>query len=768
MRGFWSAFEKKNEQTTMYRIAFFLICFAVLPLSNLLARHIVGGGITYECVRPGVYRFTMNVYRDLNGGPNAAPLDEVAYIGVYRCPPTGCPSNFGQQSTFTEVEVVLQEVRTVAVPDYPCLIPPDIRTEAGTYTWEMALPISEQSYHITYQRCCRNVTINNLIRPDDQGSTYTVEITPEAQQLCNSSPTFRLFPPTVICANEPLEFDHGAIDLDGDQLVYEFCAPLDGGAGGAAGLDPLNYTTCDGAYPQPGCPPPYDEVTFAAPTYAFDVPLGGDPVVKIDPNTGLITGTPRIQGQFVVGVCVSEFRDGVLLSKTYRDFQFNVASCDPQVIADIREDVQISDQEYQVNSCGVTEISFVNESFQERFIREYEWTFNTGFGVETSREWEPTFAFADIGQYEGTLILNPNTECGDTALIKVNIFPDIEAEFTYEYDTCAANPVEFTNQARSGAGEIVEYAWDFGDGNQSGEPDPEHLFRSPGDIPVTLTVRDTNQCEAAVTQLVQYYPVPNLLVVAPSSFNGCAPLPVFFNNLSFPIDSTYDLDWRFGDGGSSGAISPTYVYDEAGLFTVDLSITSPIGCTVDTSFINLIQVTPSPQAGFSYSPEIPTNLDSEVQFFDESSNAIRWHWTFGDGQSSLQESPTYTFRDTGRFAVQQVVTHPSGCMDTLLQIVDVRPEVRYFLPNAFTPNGDAVNDEYRGVGMMSGARNYSMTIWNRWGQQVFASTDPNRGWNGRLNNAGQEAPAGVYVVVVTFQGPRGETFEYKEYATLVR
>ena len=116
----------------------------------------------------------------------------------------------------------------------------------------------------------------------------------------------------------------------------------------------------------------------------------------------------------------------------------------------------------------------------------------------------------------------------------------------------------------------------------------------------------------------------------------------------------------------------------------------------------------------------------------------------------------------------QVVTHPSGCTDTLIQILDVIPEVRYYLPNAFTPNSDSKNDEFVGVGLMEGATNFRMTIWNRWGEKIFETTDPGEGWNGRKNNSGRESPNGVYVVIVQFNEPRGERREIKGFATLIR
>ena len=329
------------------------------------------------------------------------------------------------------------------------------------------LPVSTtDSYHISYQRCCRNVTVNNLRRPQDQGSTYTVEITPLAQELGNSSPKFNNFPPTVVCKDEPLVFDHSATDPDGDQLVYEFCSPLAGGGNrGTTQATADQYYTCQGARPNPACPPPYQDVTFLAPNYSPTTPLGTSPetlgpALTINPNTGIITGMPPNQGQFVVGICVSEFRDGVLLSQEYRDFQFNVASCDPTVVADIKEDRIIDDQEFLVNSCGEYSIKFENESFQEKFIDEWEWTFNINGQDQKFKDWSPTVTFPGVGEYNGTLILNPGTDCGDTASIYVNVFPDITADFSFEYDTCVAGPVEFTDLSFTGGDRLT--GWELG------------------------------------------------------------------------------------------------------------------------------------------------------------------------------------------------------------------------------------------------------------------------------------------------------------------
>lgn len=758
---------KKNRVLKKRTYFYFLFVLLLFSSTDLFAKHIIGGEITYVCLGDGNYIFTMKIFRD------CSDITGADFDSKPLTPTTGTVSIYrgNEQNEFANIILNPPAVTSIQ-PNLsnPCLFaPPSVCVEQGVYTFQINLPVADVSYHIVYQRCCRNVTINNVVDPGDIGATYTMELTPLAQQVCNNSPTFNDFPPIVICAGEDINFDHSATDPDGDQLVYELCTPYEGG-GPDGMIAPFSFT---GVAPNPDAPPPFNNVTFSPP-FSFDNPLGGNSPLSIDPNTGLITGVPQIQGQFVVCVSVKEFRNGELLSVDRREFQFNVAQCNPTVVADIQEDDLIIQNDnsklFVVNACGDANVLFVNESFDQRFIDEFFWEFDINGTTQTFNTYDATVDFPGEGSYNGRLVLNPGRICADTANILVNIFPKIVADFTSAFDTCVAGPVQFTDLSFSdaGPGTIINRNWSFGDGNNSSQVNPSHQYMVAGSIPVTLEVTDTNSCATSETKIVPYFPAPALLVVAPSTVLGCQPVPVFFNNLSFPIDSTYDIVWDFGDGTFGSEVSPLHVYEDPGVFTVSLEVTSPIGCMIDTLFPDLITVLGSPTAGFSFSPQQPTNIEPTVQFTDESKNAVLWNWDFGGLGSSFAPSPVFTFPDTGRHEIRQIVTHQSGCMDTLIKVVDVIPEVRYFLPNAFTPNGDGDNDFYRGNGIMEGAQDFNFAIWNRYGEKLFETSDPFEGWNGRKNNSGQLMDNGVYIAVVSFKGPRGKRFELRSYATLIR
>ncbi len=141
---------------------------------------------------------------------------------------------------------------------------------------------------------------------------------------------------------------------------------------------------------------------------------------------------------------------------------------------------------------------------------------------------------------------------------------------------------------------------------------------------------------------------------------------------------------------------------------------------------------------------------------DLSQRAVTWDWFFNDTDSSYMQEPLYLFSDTGFHEVQLIVTDIYGCKDSLVQLIDIAPLKTYFLPNAFTPNYDGINDTFKGVGIFDGIRQFNLKIWDRYGGLIFQTTDPEMGWNGRFMNSGKSFPAGVYTCMVSYTTARGK------------
>ena len=284
--------------TILLPILFF---FLSLP-GQLWATHIVGGNMGYNCLGNNDYELVLDVYRDcFHGDPNAQ-FDDPAHIAIF--------DQDGVLIMNVDLPFMGDDTLTSNLID-PCLvILEEVCVHTSTYRKVVTLPFDAGGYTLAYQRCCRNVTLDNILEPTETGATFQIELTGAAMSRCSSSPKFNDWPPIYICTDLPLVFDHSATDIDGDSIVYSLCTPFAG-------------ATLDIPLPDTASAPPYVTVVWDVLNgYGVDNMLGFGTPLKIDPHTGVLTAEPGVTGQFVVGVCMEEYdRDtGALLSVTNRDF----------------------------------------------------------------------------------------------------------------------------------------------------------------------------------------------------------------------------------------------------------------------------------------------------------------------------------------------------------------------------------------------------------------------------------------------------------------
>jgi len=763
------------------RFNFFLFIFLLLNSFSLSASHIIGGEMTYKCLGGGDYEVEMILYQDCDidsiSGEAAVPLDERVRIAIYECGDNiACSSVIQQDIDIGNFIVNLESIEAIEPNNIECLVASDIQcVNRGVYRFTlsemgMLLNLSSDSYYIVYQRCCRNEGILNLPgRTDELGTSYFAEITPLSQQLCNSSPSFDTFPDLLICRNFNIDYFHSATDEDGDSLVYYFDAPISGGGTIDRGANG-EARSCEGVEPSPPCSPnTFETINYLSPLYTNENPLGRstsngmNTSVSIDSMTGLISGIPSMIGIFVISAVVEEYRDGQLIGTIRRDFQHQVVRCERAIDAIITEGDR--------NICDEGSVTFEHESTPPEFIESVLWDFDLLDGTRaTATTDEIDVDFPVFGNYIGKLFVNIDSEnCADSAMINVSIFPETIADFDFVFDTCDASvPVSFINNSSTQSGGINSFSWDFGDGNSSTEMMPTHLYTSAGAMNVMLTATDENECEATATNVLNYFPVSEEFIPPPMGVDECSPAEVNFNNLEGVLTDDFAINWNFGDGNTSTELAPTHIYEIPGNYGVTLSVLSPSGCETEALFGNLIQVNPSPLADFSFFPEEVTVANPTANFIDQSLNAARWDWDFNGLNQSIEQNPVFTFPDTGMQVISLVVTHQSGCTDTARAIIDIIPSIELFVPNAFTPNGDGLNDIFLPIGFLFGPLEYQFSIWNRWGEQVFSTMTFGEGWNGRKNNTGKSAPNGVYTYLIEFVDNRGENHTVKGLATLVR
>ena len=784
------SFPNKLPQSLL--LALFLV---FLPLQSAFADHIVGGEFSYSCngwlnndpsTGVKVYSCRINMYRDCIG--EGAYFDGLSSSeNTVQDPNLGNSSQMhitvyegGEEFEATRV-LLLGPVEDVPINlGNPCLeFETEICQQIGIYDFEIELPVSDQPYTLTYQRCCRNAfmtTTTNLVSPQLIGTTYFITITPESQQRCNESPKFNINPPIALCANADFQIDLGATERENDSLVYKFCNPV---AGGGRDGNMSTPTFFDDVVPRVDAPPPYTPATFRMPQFDVNNQLGVLSDINLDPATGLLSGTPAIRGTFSLAVCVEEWsRDSVpiLLSETKREFQITVDICGNQVFADLLE-TELDDQgRFFIRQCGPGQNTIVNESTVERFITEYDWELQGPEGLITGSNRNFTSNITTVGTYEGTMILNRNStadNCRDTAVFLLGVFPETEPDFEFTVPGCDDEPIDFTDlSAPQGNNVITGWDWDFADNsNADTRQNPRHRYTIPGNFGVRLTTTDNNRCTAEVTKNVEYFPSPRTILIEPDEGFGCAPFTKEFINLSQPINDDYTFEWEFGDGGTDNVASPTYVYENRGVYDVYLGITSPTGCFVDTTFTNLVDVRDAPMADFVWTPDEPSNIFPDIRVLDRSTGANRQRYVLSNFAGELLFTTPladfdYTLRDTSTVFITQFVTHPSGCVDTVTKDLKLKLINTYFLPDVFTPNGDGLNDVFAPVGLLNGVTDYRLRVWTRWGELVFTTNVLKSGWDGTFN--GRQSPGGGYLWDVQYTDVNGDPASFKGGVVLVR
>jgi gliding motility-associated-like protein len=170
-------------------------------------------------------------------------------------------------------------------------------------------------------------------------------------------------------------------------------------------------------------------------------------------------------------------------------------------------------------------------------------------------------------------------------------------------------------------------------------------------------------------------------------------------------------------------------------------------------------------------PQPTTIVYPFITFTDHSSVATggitNWLYDMGDGTSETIPSPTHTYRDTLTYYVTQIVTTDMGCSDTVTHAIVIDPEFTIYVPTGFTPDDDGINDVFYVEGI--GIKLMALRVYNRWGEQLFFSSDLNLGWNGRKFNEGANLEeGGLYVYFIEITDVNGHTYEFKGTVMLVR
>ncbi|HYG15525.1 MAG TPA: gliding motility-associated C-terminal domain-containing protein, partial [Bacteroidia bacterium] len=403
-----------------------VLLFLLLSVQSF-ATHIVGGEVLYRHLGNNRYEITLNLFIDcINGQPGAIAQDEYALFTIFS----------GNDNSLIDSlckSVIRNSPERITKLNYDCIaLPPNACVDKYIYTDTFNLPPMPGGYIIAFQRCCRNYSINNLVNPGGTGATYWTHIQDTAGGY-NNSAYFKELPPNFLCTNAPLKFDHSAIDPDGDSLVYELYHPFHG----ATDINPRP------SFYQVS-PPPFVKVNFAN-GYSDAHPINGNPALAINTESGFLTLTPSQQGQYVIGILVKEYRKGVLVGITRRDYQFNVLNCQFQVVSAYKANDSI---------CGY-KVFFDNNSSGANI---FSWDFGDTLTTEdTSSLQKPEYTYPGPGKYNVRLTACDGN-CCDSSVSEVTVLEPLDIDIGSDTTFCGA--FEYTI---GGTDSTAKYLWNTGD-----------------------------------------------------------------------------------------------------------------------------------------------------------------------------------------------------------------------------------------------------------------------------------------------------------------
>ncbi len=406
--------------------------------------------------------------------------------------------------------------------------------------------------------------------------------------------------------------------------------------------------------------------------------------------------------------------------------------------------------------------------------QSYEWDFGDGTPRVTSAAPNNSHTYSAVGTFRVMLIAIDPSSCNgrDTSYVQIRV-GNIEAtldfnpvkllpctSLNYRFDNLSTTLAAYPFKANS-------FRWNFGDGSPLVTAGPSAVFHSytaPGTYPVTLYLVDTTYCNAPDSLKISLTIAENVKAGFTTDAIGCAPYTATFVNTSV---AGLNYTWNFGDGNTSTLSAPVHSYATPGTYLVTLIAINANTCNVQDTSRFTIQVLDAPIANFSYTP-LAVQPNSPHTFTNlSSSDAIRFKWTFGDGDSILTTSRvpiTHQYRASGTFQVCLTAYNQLDCPRTFCKSVEASINPLVDVPNAFTPQSGDVNSiiQVKGFGMVK----LKWEIWNRWGQKVFETADAKFGWDGKYNGVLQ--PMDVYMYTLNVEFSDGRIINKKGDITLIR
>jgi gliding motility-associated-like protein len=407
-------------------------------------------------------------------------------------------------------------------------------------------------------------------------------------------------------------------------------------------------------------------------------------------------------------------------------------------------------------------------------VNAWNWDFGDS-GLSATQN--PSHTYTNYGSYNVVLIATTNNNCRDTVSSAIVVHPLPTAAFIGN-NVCFGSVTSFTDQSVLPVNvtndNIVSWIWNFGDGSLvSNNQNTTHLYSSVGSDTAQLTIFSNFGCADSINAAVIINPNPQVNFTVNDTI-GCELLCITFHDSSSVYSGANAAwTWSFGDSSLSvsGSLANHCFYNDSVyspvFYTITLSVTSDSGCMASLVKPNYIEVLPLPESSFAVVPVSATIVNPVISITNLSAGADFWNWDLGDTDTTSVENPvSHTYADTGTYQISLITVTQYGCSDTAYETVIIEPEFTIYIPNAFSPNNDEVNDTF--ICKSSFISEFKMAIFDRWGNLIYETDSIEKPWDGRANRGTDMAQTDVYVYSIHITDIKNKKHSIKGMVTLIK
>lgn len=768
----------------LWLLSWLLISPILYPTA--LASHIAGGNIEFVATdTPEQFRLSLNLYiDDASKGPDAI-IDSTIILSIFR-------NRDHQLMGDYKLKLVRRLVLVYANP--ACARTRGLQTSEIRYSGLVKLNTSQFSdpagYYVVWEKCCRNRNVTNIKNPESSGMIYYLTFPPLLKNgvpFPNSSPVFLTPNAEYICVNKPFSLAFRATDADGDELRYSLTTPYNDNI-----YKPFGFNNSPNS-------PPYRLLNWMS-GFSAQQAITGNPPLRIDRSSGVLTVQPDRLGLFAFTVLCEEYRQGVKIGEVRRDHQILVVDCEPQVPP--------KPSLTAIDPAGTSPLQFCDGSAvllqtDTDSTFNYQWQHD---GYNLPGQTKPVLRAVEPGDYTVVksfakictrdslsdvfrLTLKPSPKASitahDTVLCPtrpITLMANQQLDFQYQWRRDNTDIPGATNamysvrqagqyrlkvyntttnctsldsvQIKSGPLERVsittkdsqtlcegttlvattspdtrgfQYAWKrdgaaFPPTNQSTLPNA-----SAGEYAVIVT--DSTHC-TVTSATVRVNPRPKPLLDSLPPF--CGPTAASLLLLASPPGGTFS-----GPGVTSNRFDPALA--GVGQHKIHYVVTNVFGCTADTSRFVTVLKPPTVDLG----PDRRITAGGSAHLDGPTGANLTYQWTSDAASSSFAGSSSVTVSPSQTTTYRLTVLTSGACPVSDEVTIEVLPGL--FVPTAFSPNGDGLNDTWTISGIDSFPE-CSVRIYDRWGEVIFQASPYQQPWNGTYR--GQPVGPGVYSYII--------------------